>query len=239
MESVQLPNDEIREMLRDSLRGFLAEHWNAAAAATSAALPEAISSIWTRLVGQGVASLGCDFSEGGLREIQVVMAELGRAACPAPMAAAALSNLALAGCGADIATGLLERLHGGTAHLSFAFGAFDPDRNAGAIRLADAGASGSLRFVEAAASCTHLVVPVEPSALAIIELGAAGVDIAPTRAMGALGLYETRLNSAPASLVRLQRPVADDLLLEAKLALTARAYGAARRAFELAVDYAK
>ncbi len=31
----------------------------------------------------------------------------------------------------------------------------------------------------------------------------------------------------------------DDLLLEAKLALTARAYGAARRAFDLVVDYAK
>src|SRR5260370_42600558 len=57
--------------------------------------------------------------------------------------------------------------------------------------------------------------------------------------MGAWGLYEIRLNSAPASLVRLQRPVADDLLLEGKLALMARAYGAARRAFELAVDYAK
>jgi hypothetical protein len=91
----QLPSDEIREMLRDSLRGYLAEHWNAADAATPAALPETISSIWTKLVGQGVACLGCDFGEGGLREILVVMAELGRAACPAPMWSAALTNLAL------------------------------------------------------------------------------------------------------------------------------------------------
>ena len=78
MDVSQLPSDEIREMLRDSLRGFLAEHWNAADAATPVALPETISSIWTRLVGQGVASLGCDFSEGGLREILVVMAEDAR-----------------------------------------------------------------------------------------------------------------------------------------------------------------
>ena len=97
MDHSQLPGDEIREMLRDSLRGFLAEHWNADAAAKQSSSPEAISAIWTRLVGQGVASLGCDFSEGGLREILVVMAELGRAACPAPMWSAALTNLALSG----------------------------------------------------------------------------------------------------------------------------------------------
>ncbi len=239
MDVSQLPSEEIREMLRDSLRGYLAEHWNAADAATPVALPEAISSIWTRLVGQGVASLGCDFNEGGLREILVVMAELGRAACPAPMWSVALTNLALSDCSVDIATDLLEKLHGGTARVAFAFGTFDPDRKAGTIRLEGGRASGLLRFVEGAGSCTHLVMPIEPSALAVIELGATGVDLEPTRAMGAWGLYEIRLNSAPASLVRLQRPVVDDLLLEGKLALTARAYGAARRAFELAVDYAK
>ena len=65
-------------MLRDSLRGFLAEHWSADVAAQQSSSPEAISAIWTRLVGQGVASLGCDFSEGGLREILLVMAEDAR-----------------------------------------------------------------------------------------------------------------------------------------------------------------
>src|SRR5713101_3267458 len=101
MNLSQLPSDEIREMLRDSLRGFLEDHWNASTATKQAAAPEEISAIWTRLVGQGVASLGCDFSEGGLREILVVMAELGRAACPAPMWSAALANLGLSGCRAS------------------------------------------------------------------------------------------------------------------------------------------
>ena len=109
MDLSQLPSDEIREMLRDSLRHFLEAHWNADAAARQAAAPEEISAIWTKLVGQGVASLGCDFSEGGLREILVVMTELGRVACPAPVWSAALANLGLSGCGADIATDLLER----------------------------------------------------------------------------------------------------------------------------------
>ena len=129
MDVSQLPSDEIREMLRDSLRGVLAEHWNAADAATPTTLPAAISLIWSKLVGQGIASLGCDVSEGGFREILVVMAELGRAACPAPMWSAALTNLALSDCNIDIAHGLLERLHDGTARAAFAFVAFDPDRS--------------------------------------------------------------------------------------------------------------
>src|SRR5229473_6350489 len=123
MDLSQLPSDEIREMLRDSLRGFLEEHWNASTAAKQAAAPEEISAIWTRLVGQGVASLGCDFSEGGLREILVVMAELGRAACPAPMWSAALATLGLSDVHAEAAVDLLEKSHVGAARVAFSFGA--------------------------------------------------------------------------------------------------------------------
>jgi alkylation response protein AidB-like acyl-CoA dehydrogenase len=237
MDLNQLPNEEIREMLRDSLRGFLGEQWSAHA--KHAASPEAISAIWTRLVGQGVASLGCDFREGGLREILVVMAELGRAGCPAPMWSAALANLALSGSRAHAAVGLLEKLHAGAARVAFSFGALDPDPNAGSIRVTNGSASGLLRFVEVAGSCTHLVVTVDGPALTVVELGASGVDLEPTRAMGAWGLYEVRLNSAPTTIVALEHLAPDDLLLEGKLALMARAHGAARRVFELVVDYAR
>ncbi|HEY3891340.1 MAG TPA: acyl-CoA dehydrogenase, partial [Bradyrhizobium sp.] len=161
----------MREMLRDSLRGFLREHWSGVAASKQAAEPEAIAAIWTRLVGQGVAALGCDFSEGGLREILVVMTELGGAACPAPMWSAALANLALSGCRADIATDLLEKLHAGTARVAFCFGELDPDRHAGSIEVVNGKARGLLRFVEVAASCTHLLVAMKGDALAVVELG--------------------------------------------------------------------
>jgi alkylation response protein AidB-like acyl-CoA dehydrogenase len=238
MDSSELPSDERREMLRDSLRGFLEAHWRAGSAAMRAAAPEEISAIWTGLVGQGVAALGCDFGEGGLREILVVMTELGRAACPAPMWSAALANLGLSGCGVDIATGLLVRLHAGTARVAFCFGQLDPDRHAGSIRIMDGKAGGILRFVEVAASCTHLLVAVEEDALALIELGGSGVDLEPTRAMGAPGLYEIRLGTVPAAVIKLTTSV-DDLLLAGKLALMARAYGAARRSFDLVVDYAR
>ena len=118
MDLSQLPSGEVREMLRDSLRGFLSEHWSTQAATRHAASPEEVSAIWSRLVGQGVASLGRDFSEGGLREILVVMAELGRAACPAPMWSAALANLGLSASGAEAAIDLLEKLRAGAAPVS-------------------------------------------------------------------------------------------------------------------------
>src|SRR5258705_4301820 len=237
MDLIQLPNEEVRQMLRDSLRGFLAAQWRADG--EQATPPEEVSAIWTRLVGQGVASLGCDFTEGRLREILVGMAELGPAACPAPMWSAALANLALSGVHSEGAADLLEKVHAGSARVAFAFGALDPDRNSGSIRLDKGRGSGLLRFVEVAESCTHLLVAVDKSALVIVELGASSADIKPTRALGAWGLHEVRLISAPATLVALEQSVPDHLLIAGKLALMARAYGAARRAFELAVDYAK
>ena len=134
---------------------------------------------------------------------------------------------------------MLEKLHDGTARVAFSFGALDPDANAGAIQVFDGRASGLLRFVEVAGSCTHLVVAIEASGVAIVALDGPGVELEPTRAMGAWGLYEIRLKAAPASRIDLTSAFLDDRLLEAKLMLVARAHGAARAAFDLAVDYAR
>src|ERR1700739_3261557 len=119
MATTELPNDDVRTMLRDSLRGFLGVQWNPEVGANPSGAAEEIASIWTRLGGQGVATLGRDFGEGGLREILVVMTELGWASCPAPMWSAALANLALSGCQAEAAVDLLERLHEGKVRVAF------------------------------------------------------------------------------------------------------------------------
>jgi alkylation response protein AidB-like acyl-CoA dehydrogenase len=236
MDAAELPTDDVREMLRDSLRGFLGEHWNVDCLRHGLS-PREVAEIWTRLVGQGVAALGRDPGEGGLREICVVLGELGRAACPAPMWSAALVNFALSASSAAAAADLLEGLHAGSARLTFSFGELDPD--AGAIQVADHDATGTLRFVEAAGSCTHLLVAVDRSTLGLVALDAPEVAITPTRAMGAWGFDEVRLNSAPVTAIALDDGVLDDLMLKGKLALIARAHGTARRAFELATDYAK
>jgi alkylation response protein AidB-like acyl-CoA dehydrogenase len=238
MDATELPTSDIREMLRDSLRGFLGEHWRANALKRGAAA-EDISAIWRKLAGFGVGSLGSDPAEGGLREILVVMGELGRAACPAPTWSAALANLALAASRAELAADLLEKLHAGSASIAFSFGALDPDPSAGAIRIANQRAGGLLRFVETAGSCTHLLCVVDLNTLALVELNAAGIEVEPTRVMGAWVFCEVRLDAVPVTSIALEDGAVNDLLLAAKLMLTARAHGAARRAFELVVDYAK
>src|SRR6266404_1106256 len=183
-----LPNDDIAGMLRDSLRGFLEAHWTGGGGKEGPS-PNDVSAIWSKLVGQGANVLGSDRGEGGLREILVVMAELGRAACPAPMWSAALANLALSGSQAAVAVDVLEKLHAGTAVAAFSFGARDPDAGTGTFRIDDRRGTGVLRFVEAAASATHLFVAVDESHLALVRLDVPGVVLTPTRAMGARGFF--------------------------------------------------
>ncbi|WP_298367954.1 acyl-CoA dehydrogenase family protein [uncultured Bradyrhizobium sp.] len=238
MATTDASNENVTGMLRDSLRGFLDEHWRSLGA-TASSSSEEISAIWRKLVGQGVAALGAEGGEGGLAEILVVMAELGRAGCPAPMWSAALANLAISGSQADVVVDLLERLHSGKAIVAFSFGALDPDPGTGAIEVTDLKATGALRFVEAAGGATHLLVALDQAHLALIDLGGPGVECVATRAMGAWGLYEVRLNGAPLTRILVGTVDLDDLRIKGRAALTARAYGAARRAFELAVDYAK
>ncbi len=238
MNAAELPGDDVRAMLRESLRGLLGEHWSADCVRRGSSSQE-VAAIWTRLIGQGVATLGSNHEEGGLREVAVVLAELGRAACPAPMWSAALANLALSTSTCEAAVDCLSKLHAGALRLAFSFGTLDPDAGTGAIRITGDRADGLLRFVEAAGSCTHLLVAIDRSVLGLVALDAAGVEIVPTRALGAWGLYEVRLDAVPLTVIVLDDEVLDDLLIKAKLALAARAHGAARRAFELVTDYAR
>ena len=237
MTATEASNDDVAGMLRDSLRGFLDEHWRPRGA-TASSSPDEVSAIWRKLVGQGVAALGVE-GEGGLAEIFVVMAELGRAGCPAPMWSAALANLAISGSQVDVVVDLLERLHSGKAIVAFSFGALDRDPGAGSVEVTGLKATGALRFVEAAGAATHLLVALDQGHLTLIDLGGPGVECVATRAMGAWGLSEVRLNAAPLTCIPVGTVDLNDLRIKGKAALTARAYGAARRAFELAVDYAR
>ena len=240
----ELPGDEERAMLRDSLRGFLEANWPPAKAVALGRQREALDSIWMKLVDQGLASMGADAAEGGLREICLAMEELGRAACPAPLLGAALANLAWdkeTAAPHSIAS-LLDRLHAGSASICWSFGARDPDRHAGQVTWNDELLSGTLRFVDAAAAVTHLIVVASRrgmSGVALVELEAPTTAVSATRALGADGLAEITLVDAAAAFVPLGDHVLADLARVARIAMLARAHGAARRAFEMAVDYAK
>ncbi|HMM88073.1 acyl-CoA dehydrogenase [Bradyrhizobium sp.] len=229
---------DVSVMLRDSVRGLLDAHWRASDVGGAESDAE-ITALWNSLVDQGIAVLGADAEQGGLREILAVMEELGRAACPAPMWSAALANLVFTNASSDFARQMSEALHDGTARIAFSFGALDPDPGVGSIELRGQEASGSLRFVEAAGGATHLLVPVSESQFALVDLGGGGVVRTPTRAMGTWGACELVLDKAPAESIRLDDVSMEELQTIGRTTLLARAHGAACRAFELAVSYAK
>jgi alkylation response protein AidB-like acyl-CoA dehydrogenase len=240
MDHVVTPTDHDRRMLRDSLRGFLETHWPVGDAVAWSKNPDKVTEVWRKLAAQGLATLGADPAEGGARELTVALEELGRAGCPAPVMAATLANILVRSADrGPAADAFADLLQSGAARLSFAFGAFDPDANACSMRREDESLSGTLRFVEGATTATHFLVLLEGPVLAIVGAGSPGVKIAETRALGTDGLAEVEFSRAAASLIPISVEQIDDLLLLARLCRVARAYGAARRAFELVVDYAK
>jgi alkylation response protein AidB-like acyl-CoA dehydrogenase len=235
-----LPGAEERALLRDSLRRWLAAHWPAATAPAQAGDAQRVARLWHGLAGLGLAALGAQPEEGGLRELVVAMEELGRAAAPAPLLGAALVNLALAGQGRDHveAASLLDRVQGAAARVAVSFGELDPDAQAAQLAWDDNRLDGTLRFVDGAAHATDLLV-VTPDGFAVVDLARAGVQVVPTRALGAEGWCEVRLAAVPALSIGVDEDRLEELRRIAALLLLARAHGAARRAFELVVDYAK
>lgn len=247
MSEITLPSDAERQMLRDSLGGFLAERWPASDAPARSCDPQAVTEAWRGMASLGLATLGSDPEEGGLREISIVMEALGRTACPAPMLGAALFNLALAPRDGEpraalppALDSLRTDLYAGEARICVAFGSADHEPEAGAVVVRGNTLDGTLRFVDAAAPATQLLVAVDDGRrLAVVELAGARAQVCATRSMGTDGLCEVTLSGAPAAFVDATAAQVADLNLVARLCLLARAYGASRRAFELAVDYAK
>ena len=243
-----LPSTEEREMLRESVRGFLQTHWPAAGAVERCEDRAAVATLWQGLVGQGLAALGSESTEGGLREIALVMEELGRAACPAPMLGAAVANLLLASLGAADPgiPSMLRALHQGEMRLAVATAGLGLEADGGALTFDCGTANGGLRFVDGAVHATHLLAlqaDVDGTeALVLIDCSAGGVKVTPTRAMGLsghAGWAEVRLHNAQAQRLELPAGSRERLCQLLRVALLARAHGAARRAFEMAVDYAK
>ena len=230
-------------MLRDSVRGFLATHWPAAGAVQRGDDSGAVAGLWSGLVGQGLVTLGSDAEEGGLREIGIVMEELGRAACPAPLLGAMLANLLLArsGVNSPLASEWLAALHQGQRRIGVASAGLAPDASAGSPQVDRGVANGALAFVDGAVHATHLLA-LDGTTLALIDCRQGGVQVLPARALGlpaGHGWAEVRLHNAAAKCIAFAPENIVDLRHWLRLGLLARAHGAARRAFEMAVDYAK
>ena len=237
-QDLELPQDHERELLRDSLRKYLAELWPAGQALERSADDSSVAVLWQGLAQQGLTALGADPALGGLREMCIAMQELGRAGAPVSLAGSAVFNLGCAWAGAAVPGELLDEVHSGGRRLALSWGELDPDASAAELALDGSALTGVLRFVENAASATDLLVAT-PDGLALVELRAEGVSVAATVAMDGPGWCEVRLRRAPFTLLELSQDALLELRAIGSMLLLARACGAARRAFELAVDYAK
>ncbi len=239
--------DEVQQ-LRDSARGFLARYWPPDKALERAAQPEALRELWQRAAAQGWTSLGSDAEAGGLREVLVLLEELGRAACPVPLLDAFVATTALRQAGAPTAHEVLEALEAGTAAISVALGPADGDSNAGSVAVTStpggaAHFTGTVRFVEGLSFTTHLLVAVgsveATDEVALMRTDAPGVTATPTPGFAVPPLGEVRLENVPGQLIPLPRGSLRSLATLARLGCVARAYGAANRSFELAAEHAK
>ena len=85
--------DSEMTMLRDAARRFLAGSWPAERAVVSSRNPAELRRVWGEMTRQGWLALGSE--AGGMRMASVLLEELGRAACPAPLLDAFLGNFVL------------------------------------------------------------------------------------------------------------------------------------------------
>jgi alkylation response protein AidB-like acyl-CoA dehydrogenase len=242
MLDYHLPTDEDRRLLRDSVRNFLVSHWPEQGAVQRGSEGDQIRKISDQLAAQGLTELGSDPRQGGLSEILIVQEELGRAACPAPMLAASLANILFERykAGNQIVTKRLQELHAGRALTAIAFGPLDGDRTASTYALDDGRISGEARYLDAANCATDLILVTSSNSVAIVEATAAGVSVVPTRVLGGEGLATVTFDQVlPLATLQVDPTLLVDLCRIQRLALSARAFGAADRAFELVVAYAK
>jgi alkylation response protein AidB-like acyl-CoA dehydrogenase len=231
-------SDTDRDLLRRSIREFLAARWPAEGAVERAGEPQTIAAVWRGLADQGLGALGADSAEAGLREIALAFEELGRAACPAPLLGAVAVNLAFAPQQSSAMRALLEDVHHGKASVALALGAFDGDASAGRAEMRGDALSGKLAFVESAQVATHFAVFID-GGVAVAASDAPGVTIKATPGLAVPALSEIAFDHTPAIRTSVRADTLADISLIVRLACAGRALGAAQRAFEMAVEHAK
>jgi alkylation response protein AidB-like acyl-CoA dehydrogenase len=241
------------DALREVLRGLLTRHCDSAAVRAAAAAPGGYDTgLWARLCGEvGVAGLAVPEKYGGagagLAETLVTLEELGRVLAPTPMlgsAVVAAQALLLAG---DTGAGerLLPGIAAGETVAALAWTGPAADWSAGevAFRATEAGVlDGEAHYVlDGDQAGVLLAVAHSPGGIRLYELDAADPSV--SRAVTP-ALDITRRLARVALRGAQGRPVGDVFPLDrlrdiACVALAAEQVGAAARALELTVEYAR
>ncbi len=234
VDCTALPDAQDRAVLRERLRHFFATQWPAEDCLRRGTQPAAIRQLWQGLANQGVAALGAEPAAGGLREIVVAMEEIGRAACPLPLAGHLLGNLVLARANARgepiVDVHVRRRLHGGDLRMTIAFAGEHP-RGHNTVSFDGRQVSACLHDVDAALQATHLMIAVAEGLL-VVDLGAPGVSVIGAAGSACARVAQVRLEHTRVDRFPLPRVTVADVRLLVRLMIAAREQAAARGALE-------
>lgn len=245
--SIILNDTDDMAMLRHSAERFLAHSWPVEHAVAFGESPDEVRRIWREIAAQGWAGIGLEPDEAGLPMAALLMEELGRASCPAPLADAILARAVLAGDADDPArSALADEISTGDAIPAWIFGPDSGEAGGFAVRVAEEDGGGLVldgraSFVEHAGIATHFfVLTGGPDEIVVVEAASEAVVVEPTIGLASPALANIRFGAAkvPAG----QRVACDRsgfLLDAARLLLSARAVGAAARGLDLLGAYAK
>ena len=236
---------EERQQLRRSLRQMLKVNWLTSSTvenARRASQPEALQAIYHELFRLGLSELGKGGQHGGLRELLLVMEELGRFDVPAPFLGTSLFNLHVKTFASDDSAirPLVRGIAFGERRVVIHLGDADGDLNAGSIAVDDRKAEGLIHFGEELTGATDLLAyDANRQCWAWIDLSSDGVNVGDKPGLATPAYSSVRLSVKPAAVIADEIENVRRLRARARLCLAARSLGEVDHGFELLCDYAK
>jgi alkylation response protein AidB-like acyl-CoA dehydrogenase len=201
--------------------------------------------LWKSMVEMGLAGLPISEQYGGaeleLLDLAVVAETLGNQAAPGPFLGHALASLALELGGSDAQKSKwLPRLAAGEAIGTVAFAEEDGWQPADWTLDAGSALSGTKAHVLFAGDADLIVVGVAGGRLALVEKGAAGIEVEVIDgADRTRRLANLKFDGTPCELLEGDSKVSERVRDAALVLLAADAFGGASRLVDMSVEYAK
>ena len=215
-------------MLRDMVRRFMADRYDASSMAQGPIAP----ADWRALADLGLFAFLLPEAAGGMgggaAEVMIVAEEFGRALAITPLAGSVVLCGRLLGAG-EAGRDWGQRLAAGEATVAFACGA----------TLNDGAITGPLGIVPDVATADAILVAPDDGGVVLIDAAAPGISRSPVRLVDGSMAAELRFEGTPAT--RLDTNDADlaAALALAELAIAAELVGAMSTLLDLTVDYVK
>ncbi|MGE3651657.1 MAG: acyl-CoA dehydrogenase family protein, partial [Reyranellaceae bacterium] len=219
-------------------------HWPVDKAVALAEDPGELRRFWQEAVRQGWMAIGLAPGQEELSLAVLLMDELGRAACPIPLADALLARDILAADNTGDTSALAQGIDEGSVIPSWIFGPAGDEEGGAEFRLEGSDRPtlrGVAAYVENAALATHFfVLTGRPDEIAIVPADAAGLKVTRTPGLSRPALSRIDFDAVePRSVLRADADTVGAVPALARLLLVARSMGAAARGLEILNVYAQ